>query len=62
MKEIKFDFNNFFSSSIGNTHGVTLKDWQKFLGTAQKAQAHLSSVLVDRESRVALNLEWANWG
>jgi glucose-6-phosphate isomerase len=60
MKEIKFDFNNFFSSSIGSTHGVTPKDWQKFLGAAKKAQAHLSAVLADRGSRVALNLEWAN--
>jgi glucose-6-phosphate isomerase len=60
MKAIKFDFNNFFSSSIGATHGVTLKDWQKFLGAAKKAQLHLGAVLVDRQSRVALNLEWAN--
>jgi glucose-6-phosphate isomerase len=60
MKEIKFDFNNFFSSSIGNTHGVTPKDWEKFLGAAKKAQKHLSAVLADQEVRVALNLEWAD--
>ncbi len=60
MKEIKFDFNNFFSFSIGSTHGVTPKDWRKFLGAAKKAQRHLSAVLADRPARVALNLEWAN--
>jgi glucose-6-phosphate isomerase len=59
MKEIKFDFNNFFSSSIGSAHGITPKDWRKFLGAAKKARKHLSAVLADRESRVALNLEWA---
>jgi glucose-6-phosphate isomerase len=60
MKEIKFDFNNFFSSSIGNDHGVTSKDWRKFSGAAKKASRHLNSILANSQNRIALNLEWAN--
>lgn len=59
MKAIKFDFNNIFSSSIGNTHGVTQKDLQKFSGVAQKAREHLSAILASPENRAALSLEWA---
>ena len=59
MKAIKFDFNNFFSSSIGNTHGVTQNDLDKFSGAAQKAREHLSAILASKENRVALSLEWA---
>ena len=60
MKEIKFDFNNFFSFSVGSNHGITGKDWKKFFPAAQKAQKHLAAVLENRQNRVALNLEWAN--
>ena len=58
MKAIKFDFNNFFSSSIGSTHGVTQKDLRKFSGRAKKASRHLSAVLSSQENRKSLGLEW----
>ncbi|MCX5708546.1 MAG: hypothetical protein NTY14_06215 [Candidatus Omnitrophica bacterium] len=60
MKEIKFDFNNFFSSSVGSIHGITRKDWGKFFPAAQKAQKHLVAVITNPQNRVALSLEWAN--
>jgi len=59
MKDIKFDFNNLFSSAVGNTHGVTSKDLAKFSGLAKKARDHLSALLASPENRAALNLEWA---
>jgi len=59
MKAIKFDFNNIFSSSIGNTHGVAEKDLRKFSGVAKKAREHLNAILANPDNRVALNLEWA---
>ncbi len=59
MKEIKFDFNNLFSSSIVPTHGVSEDDLRKFSGQAETACEHLSSLLAHPVNRVALNLEWA---
>jgi len=60
MKEIKFDFNNMFSSSVGAKHGVTPGDLGGFLPQARKAQKHLNKVLSCKEDRVNLGLEWAN--
>jgi glucose-6-phosphate isomerase len=59
MKQLKFDFNNMFASSIGAS-GVTGEDIGKFAKAAERAALHLADILKNREKRVALGLEWAN--
>jgi glucose-6-phosphate isomerase len=60
MKQLRFDFNNMFASALGPAHGVTREDIDGFAKTVDRAVRHLSGILKDRESRMALGLEWAN--
>jgi glucose-6-phosphate isomerase len=55
---IKFDFNNMFSSSVGE-HGVSQQDIDEALAEAQKAASHLKKIIANPDARVKLNLEWA---
>jgi glucose-6-phosphate isomerase len=56
--DLKFDFNNLFSINIGDDNGVTEKDLAEITPDAQKAHAHLESVIKDNRSRIRLGLEW----
>ncbi len=58
MSQIKFDFNNMFSSAVGARHGVTRGDIDRISGRAAAAQEHLSKVLAGPSQRIALALEW----
>ena len=58
MEQIKFDFNNMFSFSVGQNHGVTEAELQEFFPKAQGAHEHLSKVLKDAKSRTKFSLEW----
>jgi glucose-6-phosphate isomerase len=58
VKEIKFDFNNMFSESIGSQHGITPADLSVIKACVDKAQQHFSSLLKDSRNRVNLSLEW----
>jgi glucose-6-phosphate isomerase len=58
VKEIKFDFNNIFSESIGSQHGITAADLSAIKGAADKAQQHFSGLLKDSRNRINLSLEW----
>ena len=58
MEQIKFDFNNMFSFSVGQDHGVTEVELQEFLPKAQSAHEHLCKVLKDAKSRIKFSLEW----
>ncbi|MFZ2603488.1 MAG: glucose-6-phosphate isomerase [Candidatus Omnitrophota bacterium] len=58
MKEIKFDFNNMFSFSVGNKHGVTLGELDSLAKAISKAHKHLASVISNNACRVNLSLEW----
>lgn len=60
MKEIKFDFNNLFNFSIGDTHGVKESELTAFLNAAIKAHEHLQKVISHERSRINLCLEWVN--
>ncbi|MDD5409619.1 MAG: glucose-6-phosphate isomerase [Candidatus Omnitrophica bacterium] len=55
---LKFDFNNMFSSSVGD-HGVSQVDINGMLPKAKNAASHLKKLLSDPKARVKLNLEWA---
>ncbi|MDD5561977.1 MAG: glucose-6-phosphate isomerase [Candidatus Omnitrophica bacterium] len=55
---LKFDFNNLFSSSVGE-HGVSQEDINEILPEAQKAASHLKKIISNPKARVKLNLEWA---
>jgi len=55
---LKFDFNNMFSSSVGD-HGVSQEDINGMLLKAKNAASHLKTILSDPKARVKLNLEWA---
>ncbi|MDP8260379.1 MAG: hypothetical protein P9L96_05215 [Candidatus Gygaella obscura] len=59
MKSIKFDFNNFFSDSIGSAHGISIKDIQRSKPLISKSHVHLKRLLSNQFNRVNLNLEWA---
>jgi glucose-6-phosphate isomerase len=58
MKEIRFDFNNMFSHSIGAKNGATESDIKKISAAAAKALGHLTPILKSDASRVGLGLEW----
>ncbi|MGA2775410.1 MAG: glucose-6-phosphate isomerase [Candidatus Omnitrophota bacterium] len=58
MEQIKFDFNNMFSFSVGEKHGVTEAELVEFLPKARDAHEHLNKVLQDTKSRVKFGLEW----
>lgn len=59
MKEIKFDFNNMFSFSVGNKDGVTPGELNSLAKAALKAHKHLVSVISNNANRINLSLEWA---
>ncbi|MFA6350671.1 MAG: hypothetical protein WCY12_07105, partial [Candidatus Omnitrophota bacterium] len=59
MENIKFDFNNMFSSSVG-VHGVSQQDIDEILPEAQICAEHLKKIIADPRTRVNLGLEWAN--
>jgi len=58
MREIKFDFNNMFSFSIGKEHGVTEADLDRMSGIISKAHKHLRSIIKRERNRISLELEW----
>jgi glucose-6-phosphate isomerase len=58
MSDILFDFNNMFSSSVGSTHGVEEREVEALSAACEQAHRHLESVLGDRNTRIALSLEW----
>lgn len=59
MGEIKFDFNNMFSSIVGREHGVADKDIIEINGAVKEAHRHLSALIKDDRNRISLGLEWA---
>ena len=59
MKEIKFDFNNMFSSNVGSRNGVEREDIIKISEDAQNAHQHLKSLIGNKDNRVRLGIEWA---
>ncbi len=58
MKDIKFDFNNMFSSNIGREHGVTVPELDSFSGAIRKAHQHFNSLIKNSKNRVGLCAEW----
>lgn len=60
MSQLRFDFNNMFSSSIGKEHGVTDTEVRKWAPRVRAAHKHLSTLAADPASRVAIGLEWMN--
>lgn len=59
MKNIRFDFNNMFSFSVGKEHGVDESELKALDYSIKEAHEHLSSVLSDSRSRIKIGLEWA---
>lgn len=59
MKEITFDFNNMFSSSVGAEHGVTPDELSSMGEKVKQAHEHLSVLLAHPVQRKTLSLEWA---
>lgn len=60
MEQIKFDFNNMFSFSIGDKNGVTENDLSDMLPSVNAAHGHLSKILSSQTQRIKLSLEWVN--
>ncbi len=58
MQNLKFDFNNMFSSNIGSAHGITEAELLEMSDAVKNAHNHLSKVLADGSDRVAIGLEW----
>lgn len=58
MADIKFDFNNMFSSSVGKAHGVEQPDLEAMSKDVRQAEEHLVKVISDSRNRVRLGLEW----
>lgn len=58
MKNIRFDFNNMFSFSVGKEHGVDESELNALGYSIKEAHGHLSSVLSDDRSRIRIGLEW----
>lgn len=58
MKEIKFDFNNFFSFNIGLKDGVSLPELKKLLPRLRSAHLHLNALFSSPQNRKKLSLEW----
>jgi glucose-6-phosphate isomerase len=58
MKEIRFDFNNMFSFSVGDAHGVTDDEITEISPRAKEAHQHLKKALEHGPSRINLSLEW----
>lgn len=58
MRQIKFDFNNMLSFSIGSTHGVTEKEISGLSKPVCRAHQHLQKIIANKEDRINLSLEW----
>jgi glucose-6-phosphate isomerase len=58
MADIKFDFNNMFSFSVGKDHGVQDCDIEKISKDVHDAEEHLVKIIADSRNRVKLGLEW----
>jgi glucose-6-phosphate isomerase len=58
MADIRFDFNNMFSFSVGKEHGVQDSDMQEMSKSIREAEEHLVKVITDSRNRVKLGLEW----
>jgi glucose-6-phosphate isomerase len=58
MENIKFDFNNMFSGSVGSANGVEDNDITEISAEIERAHEHLRKVGGDSRSRIKLNLEW----
>lgn len=56
---LKFDFNNMFSSNVG-VHGVSQQDIDEILPEARLCALHLKKIITNPQARVNLGLEWAN--
>jgi glucose-6-phosphate isomerase len=59
MKDIRFDFNNMFSHSVGRKDGVTDAEYGRISARALAGLDHIERLLADRESRLSIGLEWA---
>jgi len=60
MKEIRFDFNNMFSFSIGGAQGVKKEELSALSGIISHAHKHLRKIISDKHKRINLSLEWVN--
>ncbi len=58
MKDIKFDFNNMFSTNIGGDHGVSVSEIAAMADEIKTANLHFKSVLSNPKSRLNLAIEW----
>jgi len=57
-KRITFDFNNMFSSSVGNRHGVNRAELKNSSIMLRRAAEHLNTLIKNKDNRVRLGLEW----
>jgi len=58
MEQIRFDFNNMFSFSVGKSHGVSLEELNRLFAQVKNAHAHLHRIIRDKRNRITLGLEW----
>ena len=58
MKDIKFDFNNMFSRSVGAKHGVTDKDIAAIAPSSKKSYEHIQKLISSETNRINIGLEW----
>jgi len=58
MVEIKFDFNNMFSQSVGKEHGVDESEIKDLMPKIKKAHEHLLAINADSRLRSKLSFEW----
>ncbi len=58
MESMRFDFNNMLGAHIGDGHGVTPSELDAMQKDIQAAHEHLTSVIANPSSRVAVGLEW----
>ncbi|MFA5119467.1 MAG: hypothetical protein WC695_11580 [Candidatus Omnitrophota bacterium] len=58
MEEIRFDFNNMFSSNVSDAHGVSEGDITAMERDINTAARHLEKVIADKGLRVKFGLEW----
>jgi len=61
-KSISFDFNNMFSFSVGEKHGITEDELRKWTPVAEEAQEKIKDVIKNRENRIKIGLEWIELG
>ncbi|MFH0791054.1 MAG: glucose-6-phosphate isomerase [Candidatus Omnitrophota bacterium] len=58
MKQIKFDFNNMFSFSIGKGSGVVEEELVKLSDAVSAAHRHFRKIISRQQERINLGLEW----